>query len=88
MATAPAVAKYQIRILSREPVELRDTEIHMNTWEWVLTRCYEQCKRTSYMVNGPNREVWFSIERWSHKRREFITIYQGKTKLKEGVKPI
>lgn len=39
----------------------------------------EAIARASYMVNGPNREVLWSLECWNAKRRNFETVIQGKS---------
>jgi hypothetical protein len=78
---------YQIRILSRDPVELEDTSRFTGTWNGALNRAYILARRTSYMVNGPNREVWGTIDRMNKTSREWETVFEFKTRLREGAGP-
>ena len=82
---------WQIRMLSHEPVKVNYSEtVHQRTLRPVLERARTLIGRTSYMVNGPNREVLWSIERWvadgKHKPG-WVTVMQGRSTLRKGLKP-
>jgi hypothetical protein len=82
------VNTWRILIVSREPVYIDDSEImQARTFRDVLERARVLVGRTSYMVNGPNREVFWSIEVWNRKAHTWQTICENKSRLKEGIKP-
>ena len=83
----PSPGKWAIRIMSREPTLIQDKEILyepdlMPPPTAVIRRAYMLVRRTSYMVNGPNREVWWAIDRWVGGRWE--TVLEGKSRLRRG----
>jgi len=76
---------WQVRVMSREPTLINDKEIlHVRTLREVLARTYSTVRRTSYMVNGPHREVMWAIDRWNYNRMEWQCIMNGKSRLKAG----
>lgn len=83
--------KWQIRILSHEPVEIKYTEqLRQPTMRPVVERARTLIGRTSYMVNGPNREVMWSIERWvanGKNKPQWITVMQGRSTLRPNARP-
>lgn len=84
-ANGGPVGKWQVRIRSEEPTLIEYAEpMWERTMRPVMQRCYELSRRTSYMVEGPNREVWFAIDRWNSKRGEWQNICQGKSRLRKG----
>lgn len=55
--------RWQIRILSDKPWIIQDAEeIHTNELRDVLARTGLLVHRTSWMVNGPNREVCWAVD--------------------------
>lgn len=83
--------KWQIRILSNEPVPINYSEqIRRPNLRPVIERARTLIGRTSYMVNGPNREVMWSIERWvadgKHKP-QWVTVMQGRSRLRPNARP-
>lgn len=81
--------KYQIRIRSEEPVLIDDTDVLIGwTAKDVWTRLYYTIHRTSYMVNAPNRWVWWAVDRWSYKTNQWVCLQNGKSRLDEGAKPL
>ena len=80
--------RWQIRVLSREPHEIRDTEIvFRRTLREVLARAYVTVRRTSYMVGQPNREVLWAIDRWNYAANRWEPIINGKSRLRKGAGP-
>ena len=82
---------WQIRMLCHEPAPIDYKEQqYERTLRPVLERARTLIGRTSYMVNGPNREVMWSIERWvadgKHKPG-WVTVMQGRSTLRKGLKP-
>jgi hypothetical protein len=76
--------RWKIDIISHQPVELHDTEfIDNKDVRPVIYRCYTQVARTSFMVNGPNREVYWTISQWNDKRRVWEEIASGRSKVKD-----
>lgn len=83
------VPRWQIRILSNEPVKINYTEhVSEPTLRPVLNRARTLIGRTSYMVNGPNREVMWSIERWITNDRKWVTVMQGRSRLRANAKAV
>jgi hypothetical protein len=83
------VGKWQIRILSREPVLIEDSEVlFVSTLREVLGRCYTTVRRTSYMVGQPNREVFWAIDRWNYLAHKWEPIINGKSRLAKGAGPV
>lgn len=80
-------AKFQIRIMANDPETLDVTEYY-TTWREVLQRAYILSRRTSYSVNGRNREVMCSIERWSNKIGKWVSVFQAKSRLRDGSGPV
>jgi len=84
--------KWQIRIMSREPTVIEDKE---TVYEPdllpppipVIRRMYTLVRRTSYMVNGPNREVWWALDRWDWGRGSWECVMNGKSRLRKGSAP-
>lgn len=84
----PSVPLWQIRVMSKEPTLIQDKElISARTLREVMERARVTVTRTSYMVNGPNREVKWSVDRWNYKKQEWQSIIQGTSRLTEGRKP-
>lgn len=85
------VPKWQIRIQSHEPAEINyNEEMRSPNLRPVLDRCRTLVGRTSYMVNGPNREVYWSIERWvadGKTKPQWVTVIQGRSIMRKGLKP-
>jgi hypothetical protein len=80
--------RWQIRIQSREPHLINDSEIlYETTMRPVLSRCYTLVRRTSYMVGQPNREVLWAVDRWNWRRGEWQTALEGKSRLRKGAGP-
>lgn len=80
-------ALWMIRIRSEKPTVIDFSEEMRGDGNDVNNRAYQLARRTSYMVNGPNREVMVSVERFSFRRAKWITVFQLKTKLKDGAGP-
>ena len=82
------VGRWQIRVLSREPHLISDSEvIFRRTLREVLARAYTTVRRTSYMVGQPNRTVLWAIDRWDYNRNVWVPIINGKSKLREEAGP-
>jgi len=83
--------RWQIRLISHEPAEIDYTEIlYERTLRPVMQRARTLIGRTSYMVNGPNREVLWSIERWVNDGKHkpgWVSVIQGKSTLRRNAKP-
>ena len=79
--------RWRIRIMSKEPVLIDDTSAFTGTPTEAHQRAYVLARRTSFMVNGPNREIWGYVEGYSTKKREFIRVFEFKTRLREGSEP-
>lgn len=86
-----AQQKYALRYWSNEPWPLRDHgQFHARDHEDAVNHPGVRLAiaRASYMVNGPNRRVRWSIEWWNAKRHSWETIQQGISKYPErGVAP-
>jgi len=78
---------WRILIVSREPTYIDDSEVLQGTLREVLERSRILVGRTSYMVNGPNREVFWSIEVWNRKRQDWQQVCENKSRLNEGLMP-
>jgi hypothetical protein len=87
LADARPKARFQIRIMADDP-QTEDTTEYYAPWTDVLQRAYVLARRTSYAVNGRNREVRVSIERWSNKDHTWKSVFQAKTRLREGAGPV
>lgn len=76
--------RWQIRLMSHEPVELKDT-VFMDTCylQEVIERTMTLVARASFMVGQPNREVLWSIEQWDRKRQKWETVAQGRSRVKD-----
>jgi hypothetical protein len=82
------IGKWQIRVLSREPWLIEDSEVlYVRTLREVLGRAYSTIRRTSYMVGQPNREVLWAIDRWNYAKHEWQAIMNGKSRLSKGAGP-
>ena len=80
--------KWQVRVLSREPTLIDDKEIlHVRTMREALERMYTTVRRTSYMVEGPNREVMWALDRWNYNRQEWQCMMNGRSRLRKGAGP-
>lgn len=79
---------YRVRIESKEPVVIRNEEIVYNSWKTAIERAYLLARRTSYMVNAPNRTVYWAVDRWSMNRREWVTCIERVSRLREGASPV
>jgi hypothetical protein len=82
------VTKWQIRIRSEEPTVIDFKTIEYDTNAPML-ECYKLIRRTSHMVEGPNREVWWAIDVWKGRPDDgrWECVIDGKSKLKEGATP-
>jgi hypothetical protein len=82
------IPKWQIRIRSEEPY-LIDNEETLDGWtmEDIYQRLYITIHRTSYMVNQPNRWVWWAVDRWSYKKGGWVNLINGKSRLHADAKP-
>ena len=80
--------RFQIRIMSDQPTLIQNKEEVYGTHRSAVNRAYVLARRTSYMVNGPNREVKVSIEIYHYPTGQWETVFQAKTRLREGGKPI
>lgn len=83
-ARTVSVRKWKIRVrgVDAEPVELDSTElIDKQDIQDVFERAMQQVMRASYVVNGPNREILWSISLW--RRGEWQLVQEGKSKLKD-----
>lgn len=78
---------WRIRIRSWEPTLIDDEEIVYGIVDKALARTYTLVSRTSYMVTGPNREVYWAIDTWDRKTRDWSQIVDGKSRLKKGSQP-
>jgi hypothetical protein len=84
----PETNTWRILIVSRDPTYIDDSEVmQARTFREVLERARVLVGRTSYMVNGPNREVYWAIEVWNRKRQEWQQICDNKSRLRKGVMP-
>lgn len=79
--------KWQVRIRSQEPTLIEFSETHFGDFNVARLECYKVARRTSYMVEGPNREVWWAIDWWNPEKRSWECIVDGKSKLHEGAAP-
>jgi len=86
-AAERAGTSWRIRIRSWEPTLIDDTEIVYGSVEKALARTYQIVSRTSYMVTGPNREVYWAIDAFSKKLRDWEQVVDGKSRLKAGSVP-
>jgi hypothetical protein len=76
-----SVYKWQLRIRSEEPTVVDFREAHFGT-KAPMGELYKLIRRTSYQVEGPNREVWWALDIW--KNDQWECIIDGKSKLREG----
>jgi hypothetical protein len=74
---------WQVRIMVKEPWEIKDTQLFNGTFDLVLDRAMTDVARTSYMVNGPNREVYWSIEQWETGKHKWRPVMQGRSRVKD-----
>lgn len=87
-ASRGATNTWRILIVSKEPVYIDDAEVmQARVFREVLERTRILAGRTSYMVNGPNREVFWAIEMWNRKRQDWQQICDGKSRMRAGGKP-
>ena len=80
--------RFQIRIRSDQPTLIQNKEEFYGPYRDANHRAYILARRTSYMVNGPNREVMVSIEIYHYPSDKWETVFQAKTRLKEGARPV
>jgi hypothetical protein len=78
---------WRILIVSREPTYIDDSEVLQGTLREALARARILVGRTSYMVNGPNREVFWSIEVWNRKRQDWQQVCENKSRMRKGGMP-
>jgi hypothetical protein len=84
----PGVGRWQIRLLCKQPTLIQDKEeLCVPTMREVMDRCRVLIGRTSYMVNGPNREVLWAIDRWNTRTQAWVCMLNGKSRLARGEKP-
>lgn len=79
--------RFQVRVRSEAPTLIEDAEIVTGSLAKARVRCYVLVRRTSYMVNGPNREVLWAIDGWNPKRQKWETVVSGKSTLAAGSAP-
>jgi hypothetical protein len=82
-----ALSQWQIRIRSKEPTLIEDVEIVHGPFTKARLRLYVLVRRTSYMVNGPNREVLWAIDAWHPKRDKWECVVNGRSRLQQGAAP-
>jgi hypothetical protein len=75
------IYKWQVRIRSEEPTVIDFKEVHYGNM-MPTHELYTLVRRTSYMVEGPNREVWWAVDIWKNDAWE--CIIDGKSKLHKG----
>ncbi len=76
--------KWQIRIRSEEPVLIEFSEQHFGPVA-PMGEVYTLVRRTSYQVEGPNREVWWAVDIW--KDDKWVVVTDGKSRLKADMPP-
>lgn len=84
--TGRPIYRWQLRILSSEPTEIDFKEIRHDAMA-PMGELYKLIRRTSYMVEGPNREVKWSLEIQPPGTDEWRTVAQGKSTLQAGKGP-
>jgi hypothetical protein len=80
---------FMIRVVSHDPVELDDHQVFtLFDPNLIFERLRTYVGRTSYMPpeDGPNREVWWSIE-WYNQDGKWESMQQGKSRLLKGELP-
>jgi hypothetical protein len=75
--------KWQIRIRSEDPTLIEYTELLYQP-EMPMMDLYKLVRRTSYMVEGPNREVWWAVDIWDKQKHDWKVTMEGKSKLHNG----
>jgi hypothetical protein len=79
---------WRILIVSREPTYIDDSEIMQDPYfRPVLERARILVGRTSYMVNGPNRDVYWAVELWNRKAQNWQQICEAVSRMPKGMKP-
>lgn len=82
---------YCIRLMVKQPHAIADQQFFTarnHDQAQRHPRMSEAIARASYMVNGPNREVLWSLECANKKRRVWETVIQGKSVYpKNGPRP-
>jgi hypothetical protein len=78
--------KWQIRIRSEEPTLIEYSEILFQPNQ-PMHDLYKLVRRTSYMTEGPNREVWWGVDRWDISGHRWECVMEGKSKLHNGAGP-
>jgi hypothetical protein len=76
-----SIYKWQIRIRSEEPTLIEYTEMLYEP-DMPMAEVYKLVRRTSYMVEGPNREVWWAVDIWKNDNWE--CVIDGKSTLQAG----
>lgn len=80
---------WKIRVMSQEPTLIDDTSRFTGTATEVHARAYILARRTSFMVNGPNRWVFGYILGQSSKNPDrWVQVFNFKTKLIEEGGPV
>jgi hypothetical protein len=78
-----SVRRFCIRLLVKKPWPINDQEImDKQDFREVVERAMILVARASYMVNGPNREVFWSIE-WLSSPHHWETVMQGRSRIKD-----
>jgi hypothetical protein len=81
-----SVRRFQLRLHVEAPFEIDDTELmDAQDLRAVGGRMMVNVARASYMVNGPNREVFWEINLWSTKRHRWEQIAEGKSRQKDTI---
>jgi len=82
--------RFMVRVHSDEPVKMEDHQVFtLFDPNLIHERARQMIARSSFMapVNGPNREVYWSIEWWNPGRGTWETMQQGRSRLKPDVTP-
>jgi hypothetical protein len=81
-AITVSVRRFRVSIRSHEPVELNDEELIDNQdLTEVFDRAMTSVARASFMVEGPNREVFWSISVWQDAR--WLLVMEGRSRVKD-----
>lgn len=89
-------ATWQVRTRSEQPFIMEDQQQFTAPYGMapeeglpiVMREARIMIGRASYMVNGPNREVMWSVERWDTNIYDWVTVVQGRSKVKSGAMPL
>lgn len=79
-----SVRRFRWGLRVEEPWKITDgEEMRSQSVTTVMARCHQQVARASFMVNGPNREVYWWVEEYNILRHDWREICRGRSKVKD-----